>query len=614
MGPAASGSRSDSRDGTHLAPPALQPSPDTEHWSRTAEAQRASAGPAATTMEPGEVFRGRVVDVVTREGVFGAAVRMGRAQAITDLEGFFDLGLTLSPDLDVARVMNSCQGTHIRDAPRETWELQPDGSWVLPISIGPTFRLRLEAGHLLQAELWRARVVEVSPQGVEHHWDWAELCEGDPRWFRYDNPQEPTYPGPSLRLEVLTESGLFRGSAEVAYSVAGLHPHVPTIYANEPLALLLGVVIDGRGEPLEGIEVQAIRVDEPALDLESMARLRVETTRYGDFELPALAPGDYDLRFRDARGAEVRLENVSVPAGETTLADVVLEQATRVGSIRGRLVAEGQIRAQLRLRAIDAPHFEAFDTVQPPGPFWGIPIPMERSGSSSSFQFNDLPAGEYELEVLPLDGRAWSPRSMRVSAPAEGLVFTREEEQAEAFFHVVDAETGREFEEFLLQLHPAELFTPHSHRHASDDPVSLVPGRPFRWIVYLPDYAPAHGDAGDFHDQGGRLVATVRLSPGWGATLVFRDHGDLLDGGGTEPWTTYLRPVESPPVPGVVVTADGQEAGTSDARGVVHVRLDREPTRIEFRAPGWIVFESEQFQGGRLVGDAREVVIWLARR
>ncbi len=108
--------------------------------------------------------------------------------------------------------------------------------------------------------------------------------------------------------------------------------------------------------------------------------------------------------------------------------------------------------------------------------------------------------------------------------------------------------------------------------------------------------------------------ATVPLSAGWGATLVLRDHGELLDGDGNEPWTSYLRPGETPPVPGVVVLADGVEVGTSDARGVVHLRRDRAPERIELVAPGWTVLESEQFRGGRLRGDAREVVVWLARR
>ncbi|TDJ77586.1 MAG: hypothetical protein E2O39_01925, partial [Planctomycetota bacterium] len=43
-------------------------------------------------------------------------------------------------------------------------------------------------------------------------------------------------------------------------------------------------------------------------------------------------------------------------------------------------------------------------------------------------------------------------------------------------------------------------------------------------------------DEGDFHDEGGRLVAAVPLGPpGWGATLVLRDHRELLDGDGAEP-------------------------------------------------------------------------------
>ena len=153
----------------------------------------------------------------------------GGTQVITDLEGRFDLGIPLGADVEVVRVMNPCQGTHIRDARRKTWEPQEDGSWVLPIAVGPTFRLRLEAGHLEESEMWRARVVEVSQEGVEHPWPWQALCGADPQWFRYDNPQQPTFPGPSLRLEVAAESGIFSGCADIDFSLIGLHPQIATV-------------------------------------------------------------------------------------------------------------------------------------------------------------------------------------------------------------------------------------------------------------------------------------------------------------------------------------------------------------------------------------------------
>lgn len=615
VSPAADDGQPVSHAETELVSPAREPAPGSPRESDIPRGRRTAED--APALDPSENFRGRVVDVATRTAVFGASVLAGDTRALTDLEGRFDLGIPLGPEVELVRVMNPCQGTHIRDARRETWETQVDGSWVLPIAIGPTFRLRLEAGDLEESELWRARVVEVSRAGVEHAWNWTNLCGEDPLWFRYDNPQEPTYPGPGLRLEVLTESGIFRGSTELAYCITGLHPHIPTVYASEQLALLIGVVIDEEGEPLKEIEVLAVRVDEPTLAADSTGRVRVKTTRYGGFELPGLTPGEYDLRFRGARGAEVRLEGVSVPTGETTLADVVMQRTTFVGSIRGRLVGQGKIRAQLHLRSIDGRPFAAFDSVGPSlsGIGYGFfYLPEEMKEHSFPFQFNDLPAGEYELEVLPLDGRPWSPRTMLLSPPAEGLVFTREEDTREAFFHVVDATSGREFEEFMLQLHPAHLFTPRAHPQRCDEPYPLAVGQPQRWVVSAPGYVPARGDEGDFHDLRGRLVATVRLTPGWGATLVLRDHGKLLDGGGTEPWASYLRPGETPPVPGVVVFVDGAQAGTSDARGVVHLRRDREPERIVLVGPGWTVLESDQFRGGRLMGDAREVVVWLTRR
>lgn len=581
------------------------PEHEVDAETRRAQAEQPTATLDALDAPPSASFHGRVICEATRDPVHGAGVRLGETEVITDVEGAFDLGLPLRDDVEAVRVMNPCQGTHIRDSRRESWEPDGDGGWVLPIVVGPTYRLRISTPGVLPGARWRARMVEVSAEGQEHPWGWTNLCPGDPRWFRYDNPQPPTYPGPGLRLEVISGDGLIKGSTKIVYAVSGLHPQVPTVVAVEALGLLQGRVVDPGGAPLSGIEVFAPRLGGAV----QSSPLRTRTDDRGRFEFSGLKPCDLALRFRDPRGAEARLERVPVPPGETTLDDVVLAPTPRVGSIVGRLVGEGPIRARLFLRALEGPAFTAIDTVNTRR----RPGMRGAGGGSPEFQFNDLPAGDYELQVLPLDGRAWSPASMRVSPPAEGLVFTRLEETVETWFRVEDGQTGRELEEFQLQLHFGHLFSPGTRRHRSDQPLSLAANQPLTWAVSAPGFVPSYGDENDFHQESGDRVARVRLSPGWGATLLLRDRGGLLYGDGNPAWRDHLAPWERPPVPGVTVLLDGVEVGTSDSEGMVRLAGERAPHRIELVDPDWTVFESEGFREGRLTEGAPEVVVWLVR-
>ena len=121
-----------------------------------------SASKAAPPSQPATTFLGQVVDVATLDPVIDASIQVEDAEVPTDSSGRFDLGRAIDEKTDWLRVMNPHGGTHIRDARRETWRLQGDGSWVIPIAVGPMYRLNVMASGVDADEKWQARVVEVA--------------------------------------------------------------------------------------------------------------------------------------------------------------------------------------------------------------------------------------------------------------------------------------------------------------------------------------------------------------------------------------------------------------------------------------------------------------------
>jgi len=110
-------------------------------------------------------------------------------------------------------------------------------------------------------------------------------------------------------------------------------------------------------------------------------------------------------------------------------------------------------------------------------------------------------------------------------------------------------------------------------------------------------------------EQRETRVAPVELRAGFSARLRFRDLGggyDDRDEGGRMHAETAAR------IDGVKVRADGRLIATS-ANGEARLDLDAEPETLAFEAPGWTLVETGSFRQGRLVGAARDVVIWLVR-
>jgi len=102
----------------------------------------------------------------------------------------------------------------------------------------------------------------------------------------------------------------------------------------------------------------------------------------------------------------------------------------------------------------------------------------------------------------------------------------------------------------------------------------------FEWIAVCDGFLPVKGIMdGEIRARGEDHVIQVDLQRGWGLDLQFLDEA-------TEA-----------PIAGVGVQCDGVSAGTSTADGLVELRLDRKPERLQLLGNGWHIPERNGMRG-----------------
>ena len=223
--------------------------------------------------------------------------------------------------------------------------------------------------------------------------------------------------------------------------------------------------------------------------------------------------------------------------------------------------------------------------------------------------------------MIATDGSRWSPSPLRVRPPRVDLEILREDvgKWWTAYFRVSDAETGASVGDVHVQILVDEVWGQEvQHPAFGRESPTLAPGGSFpegahlRWNVHSDDYRLASGTERDFDGTGPDRIAEVRLRRGFGARLVLRDaqgRFDVLAGD----WAGRVAAREHAPIPGARVLVEGELVATSDAQGLAAFETERPPDRIEIHAPGWTVLGSAQLRDGRIVGEAREILVWLAR-
>lgn len=152
-----------------------------------------------------------------------------------------------------------------------------------------------------------------------------------------------------------------------------------------------GLVVDRRGDPVEGATVRLCEVDDPGTTWSS---------RTGAFELEtaSAAPVVVSVRHPERGAAEVRIEaRVVADDGSVDLARVVLEERGSIGGVA--VYPDGRPAPRLWLVAERLSRAESSGVGVPCGgaaTAGGIQVRTEETGA---FRFADLDAGEYTLRA-----------------------------------------------------------------------------------------------------------------------------------------------------------------------------------------------------------------------
>ncbi len=578
-----------------------------------------NAGAEETDDPSGEIFRGRVLDVATGEPLGYARVVAGELEAEVDADGFFSTSGPLEPDTEHIEFYNDVHGSHIRTIDRTALEATSEGC-LARIAIGPTYRLDIWRVSRAELDDWRARLVEIRLDGQEVHGDFIRLYPADPPFLRYDNPWKPNAPESRFRVDVRNALGTRMGSSDPLDSAVGIFPGIVSVQIDREFARVSGRVVDELGHPVKSATVSALNSE--AQDAGIGEWPESETDDEGRFELAGLVPGLYEIFVHPRRGEPPASRRLYLPPGLVPLDDFVVAFQEGAGMITGHLVSGNRTlegNPLVRLRAVDGRSLMIFDRTSPfePGKtsyltlrgleFSSVEAPM------LFFEFNEVPAGEYELSVVSDDGLAWTPAAIRASPPAEDLVFVREDDVS--FFGLAlelwDAETDAPIDEFWVQLQRGSLWNREPRLARSGSSFAEIPeGAHFRFSVHAEGYEPSYGGDENFAGEGSLRTATLELDPGWGARFLMRDLGQGLDHDDPGGRAAVL---ERPGVADVEVWADGERVALSDEQGIALVSLPHEPDQLVFLSPFWRMVGSDHLQRGRLTGDARDAVVWFVR-
>jgi len=402
----------------------------------------------------------------------------------------------------------------------------------------------------------------MKPNALEQQ---APLREGDPTWARFRQPvldmQDLSGEASDHLLHVRSQDGHWSGNAPVS-SLEGIYPKLVPLTL-EAQGAVEGTVLDGEGNavPTAWIQLFAAPASSPPLS-------EVGADAKGRFEFKWLAEGEYEVVVETDRYEEWRTM-LSIEKGSTERLEARLSAGVPLGTVSGILRSRtGQHRSKggvVSLKSLDNPAFFLFKTV-------GY---RKRKGEyTAAFSFDDVPSGNYELSLKPLDNLRWETLTMTVSPPAEGLEFICEDDVPtfDLEFRAIDAQTGAPIEKswnIVWQGDPLE-----DVRLDDDWETGLYKAVPegvsLKWVLRAEGYRLATGDETDIRTEADHRVVEAKLERGWGQLFLV---------------TTR----EREPIEGVELLADGNSVGVTDSQGMVSMNLDAKPRGLEFRYKDWIV-------------------------
>lgn len=285
---------------------------------------------------------------------------------------------------------------------------------------------------------------------------------------------------------------------------------------------------------------------------------------------------------RDETRAAVKLAEPSAPsaASASTLPRIA-------GKIRGSFVREGGPWTPDTVPAENAVILDLSSIEQPTEPSVraeSYRVADETGAIMWTFEFADVLAGEYLLTLSALGARRWSPTSLRVRAPLDGVVFTRfDKDPAIALaFEVVDAHDGTPLPQFdarHIQVTPSAENGVFLHTGPLDLAAFPLDAR-FDWSLRVESYATAFGNETAFERRGERKVAVVKLARGW-SNQVF----------------VLTRDPTAVPARGAEISLDGLRAGFTNAHGMLVVSAASEPREIDAKLAGFVRRERADSSG-----------------
>ncbi len=556
-----------SEPGPELALDGLADGDELDSPERVALLERETAedSPAVGVERGGAwIARGTLVDAATGEPLPDYRFELldsGKDNVFvtTDGEGAFETTKRLLPGEIRARFLEASRDLvsvgELRAGPDADAE-----PLALRVASGPTYRVELapaDAPPLEEHSIWlaldngRGRF-----RGVAR--------SGDPRLVRFAPFPVGTEVAGTAKIVVESRDGVWRGARGVALGIGRQARAV--VIELEALAALEVRVVDPEGSALENAVV--------SWTIPSGGNPREASTRKDGvavFERIQAEIGTVRVRLVRWRELEMPLTLVQ---GVRRVETITLTRAPSAGSIRGTIVSDsGAYERKVSMRLVPLDLGRGVRSLD------ARVVWTTKSGARvGRFDFDDLPAGRFRLEVSENDFYAWEPRRIELEAPREDvlvvvkdavavadLAFEPREEDGTAF-------TGS-FEVRLAALGETRVF-------GGQDGILVLPqfpvDAPLRWRI------DASGRAASF----GAWPELAPLPSVAGRER--RGAAPVLPRG----WAQLYRVVRSDnrkPIEDALAVVDGREAGRTDALGRIVLRADARPGKVVFRWKDWRV-------------------------